>query len=127
MTDEEKFRFDLSGFLVRPAILERDEVDAIVEQIEQIHHNPDALPPEHRAVPGGPSSVLIDHPKVLDVLHEIIGPDVQDGELLFCLARKGTGTRWAPRWWTTTGVIRFSDIASITDGSTPEWYASSLS
>ena len=35
MTDEEKFRFDLSGFLVRPAILERDEVDAIVEQIDQ--------------------------------------------------------------------------------------------
>ena len=53
MTDEEKFRFDLSGFLVRPAILERDEVDAIVEQIERIHHNPESLPPEHRAVPGG--------------------------------------------------------------------------
>ena len=35
MTDEEKFRFDLSGFLVRPAILERDEVDAIVDQIER--------------------------------------------------------------------------------------------
>ena len=77
MTDEEKFRFDLTGFLVRPAILERDEVDAIVEQIDRIHHNPESLPPEHRAVPGGPASVLIDHPKVLDVLHEIIGPDVR--------------------------------------------------
>ena len=74
MTDEEKFRFDLSGFLVRPAILECDEVNAIVEQIERIHHDPESLPPEHRAVPGGPASVLIDHPKVLDVLHEIIGP-----------------------------------------------------
>ena len=62
---------------MRPAILERDEVDAIVEQIERIHHNPESLPPEHRAVPGGPASVLIDHPKVLDVLHEIIGPDVR--------------------------------------------------
>ena len=77
MTDEEKFRFDLSGFLVRPAILERDEVDAIVDQIERIHHNPESLPPEHRAVPGGPASVLIDHPKVLEVLHQIIGPDVR--------------------------------------------------
>ena len=77
MTDEEKFRFDLSGFLVRPAILERDEVAAIVDQIERIHHNPESLPPEQRAVPGGPASVLIDHPKVLDVLHEIIGPDVR--------------------------------------------------
>lgn len=77
MTDEEKFRFDLTGFLVRPAILSRDEVDAIVEQIDRIHHNPESLPPAHRAVPGGPASVLIDHPKVIDVLHEIIGPDVR--------------------------------------------------
>ena len=77
MTDEEKFRFDLAGFLVRPAILERDEVDAIVDQIDRIHHNKESLPPEHRAVPGGPASVLIDHPKVLEVLHEIIGPEVR--------------------------------------------------
>ena len=39
MTDEEKFRFDLTGFLVRPAILERDEIDAIVDQIDRIHHD----------------------------------------------------------------------------------------
>ena len=56
MTDEEKFRFDLTGFLVRPAILERNEVDAIVNQIDRIHHNKESLPPEHRAVPGGPAS-----------------------------------------------------------------------
>jgi len=31
MTDEEKFRFDLTGFLVRPAILEHHEVEAIVD------------------------------------------------------------------------------------------------
>ena len=77
MTDEEKFRFDLTGFLVRPAILTRDEVDAIVEQIDRIHHNPESLPSEHRAVPGGPASVLIDHPQVIDVLHEIIGPEIR--------------------------------------------------
>ena len=77
MTDEEKFRFDLTGFLVRPAILDSDEVEAIVDQIDQIHHNKESLPPEHRAVPGGPTSVLIDHPKVLEVLHEIIGPEIR--------------------------------------------------
>ena len=30
MTDEEKLQFDLTGFLVRPAILGRDEADAWV-------------------------------------------------------------------------------------------------
>lgn len=77
MTDEERFRFDLTGFLVRPGILEPDEVAAITDQIDRIKHNPESLPPEHRDVPGGPASLLIDHPKVIDVLHEIIGPDIR--------------------------------------------------
>ena len=38
MTDEEKFRFDLNGFLVRPAILAEDEIAALVDQIDRIHH-----------------------------------------------------------------------------------------
>ncbi|MDA0746714.1 MAG: phytanoyl-CoA dioxygenase family protein [bacterium] len=77
MTDEEKFRFDLTGFLVRPAVLKKEEIEAIVEQIDRIKHDPESLPLEHRAVPGGPASVLIDHPKVIEVLHEVIGPEVR--------------------------------------------------
>ena len=77
MTEEERFRFDLAGFLVRPAILMPDEVAAIVDQADRIRHNPESLPPEHRRVPGGAASLLIDHPKVIEVLHEIIGPDIR--------------------------------------------------
>ncbi len=76
-TAEERFRFDLTGFLVRPAILSPDEVAALVDQVDRIHHNPESLSPEQRNVPGGPSSVVIDHPKVLEVLHEVIGPDIR--------------------------------------------------
>ena len=35
MTDEEKFRFDLTGFLVRPAILTQSEIKSIVDQIDR--------------------------------------------------------------------------------------------
>ena len=87
MTDEEKFRFDLTGFLVRPAILEADEVAAIVDQIDRIKHDPESLAPAERAVPGGASSLLIDHPKVVEVLHETIGPEVRL-EGAFCVWRK---------------------------------------
>ena len=86
MTDEECFHFDLAGFLIRPAILQPDEVDEIVDQIDRIHHAPESLPPEHRAMPGGPASLLIDHPKVIDVLHEIISPDIRM-EGTFCVWR----------------------------------------
>ena len=77
MTDSERFHFDLAGFMVRPAILNADEIEAIVDQIDRIKHDPESLPPAHRAVPGGPSNVLIDHPQVIDVLHDVIGPDVR--------------------------------------------------
>lgn len=77
MTEEERFRFDLTGFLVRPAILTPEQVTAIVDHIDRIKHDPQSLPPEESDVPGGPSSVLIDHPQVVDVLTETIGPDLR--------------------------------------------------
>ena len=89
MTEEERFRFDLAGFLVRPAILRPDEVAAIVDQADRIQHNPESLPPEHRAIPGGAASLLIDHPKVIEVLHEIIGPRCPTGGVWIDLAIEG--------------------------------------
>jgi hypothetical protein len=89
MTDEERFRFDLTGYLVRPAILTPEEVAAIVDQLDRIIRDPQSLPPEHRAVPGGPASVLIGHPKVVEVLHEIIAPDVRLEHTFFAWREKG--------------------------------------
>jgi hypothetical protein len=77
MTVEERFLFDLNGYLVRPAILESDEIATIIDQVDRIHHNVASLPPEQRQVPGGAASILIDHPRVIDVLHEVIDPDIR--------------------------------------------------
>ena len=91
MTESERFHFDLAGFLVRPAILSPDEVAGIREQIYKMKHEPDSLPPEHREAPGGPSSILIDHPKVIDVLHDIIGPDIRMEGTYCAVRKKGEG------------------------------------
>jgi len=77
MTDEEKFRFDLNGYLLREAILTPDEIAEIKDQVERMQRDPQSLEPHERAVPGGASQLLIDHPKVIEVLHEIIGPQVR--------------------------------------------------
>ena len=66
-----------AGFLVRPAIITPEQCATIREQVIAINRNPNSLPPHHRNVPGGPASLLIDHPAVLGVLHEIIGKDVR--------------------------------------------------
>ena len=56
ITEEQRFRFDLAGFLVRPAILSKTEVEEISDQIDRVKHKPESLPPEHR---GPPVSLLI--------------------------------------------------------------------
>eukprot|EP01050_Picozoa_sp_SAG11_P007284 SAG11_NODE_600_length_8259_cov_6.574510_11_plen_366_part_00 len=69
-------RFDLSGWFVRPSILTAEDIAAIREQVYLIKHDQEALPPHERRVPGGASSILIDHPKVVEVLDELYGgPD----------------------------------------------------
>jgi ectoine hydroxylase-related dioxygenase (phytanoyl-CoA dioxygenase family) len=46
------------------------------EQVYLITHDREALPPAERRVPGGASSLLIDHPKVIEVLEDLYGgPD----------------------------------------------------
>src|SRR5687767_5033932 len=77
MTDTEKFLFDLNGFLVRPAILSAGDVTAIREQIVAMRTDPMSLPESERHAPGGAMSLLIDHPGITDVLHELIGPMVR--------------------------------------------------
>ena len=87
MTDEEKFRFDLTGFLVRPAILTPDETAGIIDQIDRIHDDPESLAPEERSMPGGAASLLIDHSRIIEVLHEIIGPELRlEGS--YCIRRE---------------------------------------
>ena len=77
MTEEEKFTFDCAGFLVRPSILSAEQIAAVREQVYLIKHDPQQLPPHERKVPGGASSLLIDHPKVVEVLGELLGgPDL---------------------------------------------------
>lgn len=72
MSDDEKFVFDLNGYLVRPAILTRDEIDAIADQVRRAKHDPESLPAAERRAPGGAASLLVDHPRVVDVLTELL-------------------------------------------------------
>ena len=77
MTEEQKFLFDLNGFLVIEDVLTREECKALTEQIYYMKHDPEHLPPLHRSVPGGALTQLIDHPKIVPVLHELLGPNIR--------------------------------------------------
>lgn len=77
LSEEERFRFDLTGYLVRPAILDAEAIGSITEHIDRLLHDWESVPPQLRSSVSGPAEVLIDHPQVLDVLHEVIGEHIR--------------------------------------------------
>ena len=56
MTEEQKFIFDLKGYLLIPEVLTTSEITALKAQIETIRTDPEALPPHERRFPGGTAS-----------------------------------------------------------------------
>ena len=69
--EREKVLFDLKGYLLFPAVLSAEE------QCEKLRQDKESLPPAERKLPGGAASVLIDHPAVMRVLHQIIDEETE--------------------------------------------------
>ncbi len=75
MTEYEKFLFDLKGFFIVPGVLTDDEVKSVREHVDIYMKNPESLPDHHRAPIAGPAEYLIDHPRVMGILQEVIHPE----------------------------------------------------
>ena len=72
MTAEQKYVFDLKGWLLLPSLLTGAQIEAIREHQMKLLYRRDDLPVEQRDGHGGPSQVLLDHPAVVGVLNEIL-------------------------------------------------------
>ncbi|MYI61774.1 MAG: hypothetical protein F4105_08925, partial [Gemmatimonadetes bacterium] len=77
LTERETVLFDLKGYILFPAVLNEDELAPIKAQCEKLRTDKASLPPDARCLPGGPASVLIDHPAVMRVLHTIIDDEIE--------------------------------------------------
>ena len=76
MTDEQRFHFDLKGWVLIPGVLEEDEIAAIRDHLHRFKTDKQSLPPEERFTFAGPCQILLDHPSVLGVLRETLAPDM---------------------------------------------------
>lgn len=78
MTDEQRFVFDLKGWILLNGVLERELLTEIQTQLRR-----DAADVGERAVyrssVTGPAQELIDHPAIVGILREVIAPDLADG------------------------------------------------
>jgi len=72
MTAEQKYVFDLKGWLLLPALFTAEQLVPIRQHLLQCHDDPASLPPDQRDPHGGAAQVLLDHPVVVGVLNEIL-------------------------------------------------------
>ena len=86
MTNEQMYLFDLNGFLVVPGVLTAEECRRMREFILTLKNDPESLPDhEHYAsidpdpttlhLVTGPTSELLDHPVLVDILSEVLAGD----------------------------------------------------
>ena len=72
MTAEQKYIFDLKGWIVLPGLIGEEQLGPIREHQMAFLNDRESLPPEERDNHGGASQVLLDHPVVVGVLNEIV-------------------------------------------------------
>jgi hypothetical protein len=98
LTEHDRIVFDLKGYVIKPAVLPPGEVEELREFVLRQRREPASLPPHQRRLPGGPCERLIDHPAVMDVLLDVIDPDVEKIRLenIFLSYREGEESSWSP-------------------------------
>ena len=72
MSEEQKYLFDLKGWITLPGLLDSKTVDRVRQHQMDFLYQRDSLPPEERDNHGGDSQILLDHPVVVGILNEII-------------------------------------------------------
>ena len=66
MDDELKYRFDVKGWILLPALIPEDQLHAIRAHQLAFLYDRESLPPEQRDNHGGPSQVLLAPPDSAD-------------------------------------------------------------
>jgi hypothetical protein len=78
MTDEQRFVFDLKGWIVLPGVLEPGLLSEIQRYLFAVIAAKGPAGGYARHSLSGPAQELIDHPAIVGVLREIVGPDPSD-------------------------------------------------
>ncbi len=71
-TQEQKYLFDMRGWLLVPGVLAGDELEEIQDFGYRLRHEPDSIPEHERSPLGGPMQKLSDHPNVVGFLNEFL-------------------------------------------------------
>ncbi len=79
LTAEQRYSFDLRGWLIVPGVLSEEEMEPPRKHIIKLHADPDSIPEKDRSSLGGPCEKLIDHPVVVGFMNEFVYNPFTDG------------------------------------------------
>ena len=79
LTAEQRYAFDLRGWLLVPGVLSEAEMVPMREHIKRLHTDPDSIPEKDRSALGGPCERLVDHPVVVGFMNEFVYNPFTDG------------------------------------------------
>ena len=98
MSEHDRIVFDLKGYIVKPAVLNESEVKVLRDFVLRQKNEPESLAAHERQLPGGPVADLIDHPVVMDILQNVIDPDLEKIRLenIFLSYREMGESEWKP-------------------------------
>lgn len=75
ITEEQKFLFDLKGWLLIPGVLTAEQCREMRDFCHRLKNDREQLSPGDRYSYSGPASMLLDHPVVVGILRCILGGD----------------------------------------------------
>ncbi len=71
-TQEQKYLFDMRGWLLVPGVLSEDELVEMQAFGYRLRHEPESIPEHERSPLGGPMQKLAEHPYVVGFLNEFL-------------------------------------------------------
>ena len=95
MTEEQKYTFDVKGWILIPGVLSAADCDEIKEHVGRVGDDPQSLDALDRDIWGQPTQKLLDHPVVVGVLNEVLAyePTASDDSYGFRVDTSGLNRR----------------------------------
>jgi hypothetical protein len=72
LTEEQKYLFDLKGWLLFPSAIDEATAGAVRDHIYRLHNDRDSLPVQEQHTYGGIAQELLDHPVIVGALNELL-------------------------------------------------------
>jgi hypothetical protein len=72
LTAEQKYLFDMRGWLLVPGVLSEADCTEMKEFSQQLHDDPESLAEHERSAVAGPLQKLTDHPNVVGFMNEFV-------------------------------------------------------